>query len=118
MQTWKINGQIYTHQQLMELKAQGLDPRKDKIEMKFITKNNKDEIVGNVRKPQEEVIEDVTTEKTITQTPTNVETNIPEEEKDHFEAEEEEFKRLKKERAWKKADEKARYAELKAKFTE
>jgi len=38
MQTWKIKGQVYTLAQLRELKAQGLDPHKDKITMKFISK--------------------------------------------------------------------------------
>lgn len=37
-QTWKIKGQVYNHGQLQELKRQGLDPRKDEIVMKFITK--------------------------------------------------------------------------------
>lgn len=35
-QTWKIRGQVYTIEQLRELKKQGLDPRKDDIVMKFI----------------------------------------------------------------------------------
>jgi hypothetical protein len=43
MQTWKINGQVYTHGQLMEMRAQGLDPHKDKIAMKFITTGKKGE---------------------------------------------------------------------------
>jgi len=38
-QTWKINGQVYTHGQLMELKRQGFNPLKDKIIMKVITPN-------------------------------------------------------------------------------
>lgn len=36
-QTWRINGQIYTHAQLLELRRQGFDPRKDQIVMSSIT---------------------------------------------------------------------------------
>ncbi len=36
-QSWNINGQTYTHGQLMELRKQKLDPLKDKIVMANIT---------------------------------------------------------------------------------
>lgn len=36
MQTWEINGRKYTHGQLMDLRARGLDPRKGKIEMRMV----------------------------------------------------------------------------------
>lgn len=51
VQTWKINGQVYTHSQLMEMKKQGLDPRKDNIEMKFITRNK---VTGALPEKEEE----------------------------------------------------------------
>jgi len=37
MQTWTIKGKTYNHEQLMELKKQGLDPHKDEITMVFVT---------------------------------------------------------------------------------
>lgn len=36
-QKWNINGKTYTHGQLLELKAQGKDPRTDEIVMSEIT---------------------------------------------------------------------------------
>ncbi len=39
-QTWKINGQVYTHGQLMELRKQGLDPRRDQIILSAVTPRN------------------------------------------------------------------------------
>ena len=103
-QSWKINGQVYNHQQLMELKAQGLDPRKDKIEMKFITKNSKDEIVGNVGKPQVKAEKEATIETKIAQTTANVD-------------EEQEFELLKSQKAWLYFNTKDRYKELKIKLS-
>lgn len=38
-QLWTINGQTYNHQQLMELRKQGFNPLKDKVEMKKVTKH-------------------------------------------------------------------------------
>lgn len=58
-QIWKINGQSYTHAQLMEMKKQGLDPRKDKIEMKFITKSEKVEEVQEEKEVENEVQEEI-----------------------------------------------------------
>ena len=52
VQTWTIKGQTYTHAQLMELKAQGLDPRKDSVVMKHITKDSKGKIVGKASKEE------------------------------------------------------------------
>lgn len=49
-QTWNIRGQVYTHAQLMEMKKQGIDPRKDNVVLKFVTPL-KD---GSVRSPVEE----------------------------------------------------------------
>lgn len=43
-QTWKINGQVYTHGQLMELRAQGLNPLKDQIVMAAITPRKEVEV--------------------------------------------------------------------------
>ena len=114
MQTWKINGQVYTHAQLMELKAQGLDPRKDNIEMKFVTRNNKGELVAKadetkpaVEEPKKEPVESkVTTSSTDVEVPVEAEP----------ETEEQEYERLKAEKAWVNNDKKARYNELKAKF--
>lgn len=59
MQTWKIKGQVYTHAQLMELKRQGLDPRKDDIVMKFIT-NPQPEVKPEEKKAsKKEVVSEV-----------------------------------------------------------
>lgn len=41
-QTWRINGQVYTHAQILEMRAQGIDPRTDKVEMKFVTPGTKE----------------------------------------------------------------------------
>jgi hypothetical protein len=49
-QTWTIKGKTYTHDQLMELKSQGLDPRKDDIQMKFVTP----QVIANEKKKEEE----------------------------------------------------------------
>ena len=91
MQTWKIRNQVYTHPQLMELKRQGLDPRKDDIVMKFVTVDKSGKVV---RKKEEEVKGEPTPNKDV----------------ELFK----EFESLKKEKAWLKPDKKARYSELKA----
>lgn len=109
MQLWTIKGQTYTHAQLMELRKQGLDPRKDNIEMKFITKNKQGEIVG--KKEEDKKMEEY--EKELKK---NQEQAKKIQEALENETEEQEFERLKQERAWKNENKKARYAELKAKL--
>jgi len=106
MQTWKIKGQVYTHAQLLELRKQGLDPRKDHIEMKFVTKNSKDEIVGEVTEKK----------KVVASEPASTPEAPAAPEQAQIKAETEEYARLKKERAWTNPAKKPRYDELKAKF--
>ena len=75
MQTWKIKGQVYTHAQLMELKRQGLDPRKDDITMKFITnpklKEQKDvpEVAEEDSRVEEEATEEPVLEEAVAEIP-------------------------------------------------
>jgi hypothetical protein len=123
-QTWKIKGQVYTHAQLMELKKQGLDPRKDDIVMKFITNpqpeantpkietNEATKALEGMDVEKVEVLKnqdgEVITEKE--EVPTAQENGV-------VETEEEEFARLTKEKAWVNKSKKERYSELKAKFT-
>jgi len=108
----------------MELKRQGLDPRKDDIVMKFIT--NPQPVVEEAKIEANEAVE-VTESKTdipvVLGTPTDevieVEKEVVEtEEKEDnvIETEEEEFARLKTEKAWVNNLKKGRYHELKAKF--
>lgn len=99
MQTWKIKGKDYTREQLQELKRQGLDPRKDNIVMKFIS--------GDQATKSEEVKESGHVEEAKGSSAVKVE----------LETEEQEFERLKNERAWVNKDKKDRYNELKTKFT-
>lgn len=114
MQTWKIKGQVFTHAQLMEMKKQGIDPRKDKVIMKFITKP-KNEVLPE--KAAEEVkapvVEDV---PIVPEVPVEVASETVTPETPVVETELEEFERLKVERAWKSAAKKDRYAELKLKL--
>lgn len=114
MQTWRINGQTYTHAQLMELKKQGLDPRKDKIEMKFVTKNNKGEALGD-KKPEEVAAPEVAVPEPVKEEAPVAEVVDAEEVKTQEvpESLEEEFERLKTEKAWVNNEKKGRYNELK-----
>ncbi len=117
-QTWKIKGQVYTHEQLMELKKMGLNPHKDKIEMKFITpgvKENQTEQkaepdIGQLTEPPKE--EQAAVNSGEGSPDAEVLGTVPVDP----ETEEHEFERLTKEKAWLKKDQKARYAELKEKF--
>lgn len=128
-QTWKINGQVYNHSQLMEMKRQGLNPRKDQILLKSITNQKAEEVVET---PVETVVEDLPVETTevveevvqeVAEEPVEVveESSIAESEnatdEQQSETEEEEFARLKTEKAWLSPAKKERYNELKAKFT-
>lgn len=105
-QTWTINGKTYNHEQLMELKKQGLDPRKDDIQMKFVTPQ-----VIESEKQAKEALEQPEVVETTISTDEVVDVNI-----EQVESDEQEFARLKTERAWKNEDKKARYNELKEKF--
>lgn len=122
-QTWKINGQVYNHSQLMEMKRQGLNPRKDQILLKSITNQKAEEVVET---PVETVVEELPAETTevveeVAEEPVEAteEPSIAEEVADEqqSETEEEEFARLKTEKAWLSPAKKERYNELKAKFT-
>jgi len=66
-QTWSIGGRTYTHAQLMELRKQGLDPRKDEIVMASVTPRKEDPLAGDqdkneVVKPEENLKKAVETE--------------------------------------------------------
>lgn len=136
-QTWKINGQTYNHGQLMELKRQGLDPRRDKIILKSVTNQPAEVVEEKVESTTEveNITEDAVDEQpeTAVEEVSNDQGALPEgenveggsldnapgnatDEATDSETEEEEFARLKTERAWVNPDKKARYDELKAKF--
>lgn len=102
-QTWKIKGQVYTLGQIQEMRKQGLNPHKDVIVMKFITNPQ--------IKPSADLndLTDGTTDEAKA-LHSHSEDSLP------TETEEEEFKRLKTEKAWVNPAKKARYAELKAKL--
>jgi len=50
-QYWTIKGRTYTRAQLAELRAQGLDPHKDDIEYKYITRTKSGKLIAE--KPDE-----------------------------------------------------------------
>lgn len=101
VQTWKIKGRSYTHEQLQELKRQGFSPfRPEEFEMKFIA-NPKTKPVE--KKEEEPPVEEPP------EPPKDLE-------EDRKETEEEEFARLTKEKAWVNKEKKPRYDELKAKL--
>jgi DNA polymerase II large subunit len=104
-QTWEINGQVYTHPQLMELKKQGLDPRKDEIVMKLLSPKRDDEV------PQTELVNEEVSKETLEDV-----TQLPETEEALEETEEQEFARLKASKAWNKPETRERYRELKKKL--
>lgn len=93
----------------MELRKQGLDPLKDEIVMKAVTPRKE------VKKVEEPKVETTATStdvpKAETEEVANVKAATPE-------TEQEEFSRLKAEKAWVNSDKKARYNELKAKFSQ
>lgn len=51
-QIWTIKGQNYTHEQILEMKRQGLDPRKDTIELKFLRAEKPVQEPVEVKEPQ------------------------------------------------------------------
>lgn len=179
MQIWRIKGENYTHAQLMDLKKQGLNPRKDNIVKKFIANPGTEEEIEKaeakmkVRKAKEErentrrakmvAIENAEDEErkklvkefqvwqmanvkgdkkkreevakkaeeakeaeeeapeATPEAPEKAETlaeaqaEVPEEEVP-AETEEQEFERLKTEKAWVNPEKAARYKELRSKF--
>lgn len=124
-QTWKIKGQVYTHAQLMELKRKGLDPRKDKIIMKFITPRNTEEDEVEVETETEtepqapETVVEPAEEGELPPPPAEApEPQAPADspeapaEEPKLETEAEELARMKEERAWLNPKTKDRYKEL------
>ena len=64
-QTWTIRGQVYNHEQLLELKRQGLDPRKDDIVMKFVTPKSTEVTEEEPSKAMEIKMTTSTTDETV-----------------------------------------------------
>lgn len=123
-QTWKINGQVYNHSQLMEMKRQGLNPRKDQILLKSITNQKAEEVIETPETAVEdlpvettEVVEEVVEEPVEAAEELSVAESENATDEQQSETEEEEFARLKTEKAWLSPAKKERYNELKAKFT-
>lgn len=124
-QTWNIKGQAYTHGQLMELKRQGLDPRRDKIVMKSITNQPTDEpeVVDEVEDAgtgitqDDQYADEIRADEENTDQITADEAEVAKDDQaGNVESDEEEFERLKAERAWVNPEKKPRYDELKARF--
>lgn len=112
-QTWKINGQTYTHEQLMEMKRKKINPHKQKVELKTITPRGN--VANKVETPAveaESVVAPVETPvpDAAPEAPVAVETPA-------VEAEKLEFEEMKKAKAWLKPELNARYNELKKKFS-
>lgn len=114
-QLWSINGKTYNHAQLIELKRQGLDPSKDNIQMKFVTP----QVIESERLAKEAIAEPEEVVEVATLEPEEVPSAEPEVSSEPVgepETDEEEYERLKNEKAWVNNDKKARYNELKEKF--
>lgn len=116
-QTWTIKGQTYTHAQLQELKRQGLNPHKDDIVMKFISKG----ALNSQEEATPEVVEDAASEGLGVPEPGAEDSQAPAPGVPATvivaEMEKEEFDKMKAEKAWTNPAKKERYNELKAKFT-